>query len=72
MLSLGNEHRKHINVSLITLKEIELSEPCEFKMYPLLKSILAIFAIQLKNLEFQTPRNSIVEFLTPFLVFIQL
>lgn len=57
MRSLGNEVRKHINVLLIMLKETELSEPCEFKMYPFLKSMLAIFGIQLKNLDFQTPKK---------------
>lgn len=71
MRSLRNEGRKHINVLLIMLKETELSEPCEFKMYPFLKSTLAIFGIQLKNLDFQTPENSIVEFLRQFLVSIQ-
>ena len=71
MRSLGNEGRKHINVLLIMLEETELSEPCEFKMYPFLKSTLAIFGIQLKNLDFQTPKNSIVEFLRQLLVSIQ-
>lgn len=71
MHSLGNEGRKHINVLLIVLKETELSEPCEFQMYPFLKSTLAIFGIQLENLDFQTPKNSIVEFLRQFMVSIQ-
>ena len=35
MFSLGNEEMKHINVLLIMLEEMELSEPCEFKMHPL-------------------------------------
>lgn len=45
MFSLGNEYRKYINVLFITLKEIELFELCEFKMYLFLKSIFVIFVI---------------------------
>lgn len=71
MFSLGNEERKHINVLFIMLEEMELSEPRKFKMYPLQKSTFAVFGIQFENLEFQTPRNSIVKILRQFLVFIQ-
>lgn len=35
VFSLENEEKKHINVLLIMLEEMELYEPCEFKMYPL-------------------------------------
>ena len=35
MFSLENEEKKHINVLLIMLEEMEWYEPCEFKMYPL-------------------------------------